>query len=187
MGSSEQKGWPESSAVAQFARLPRRAAPRNYSRCGTSGSGYGYSVRREQPVLGLPGGVREPLAHGSLATRLDFDPQAVGQAVHEIEHAGDGDGGQNLLISEPDGTQGADVGFAHQSRGQGELDRVVEDGAGLRVKVGLGVVVDDVAGVLRVAAMLTEEPSVSDGSIAAAVDQGDNRGDCLLLGTGERG
>ena len=126
------------------------------------------------------------MAHDGFAALRDLNSETVGEAVHEVENTGDGDGGQDLLVGEADGAEMVDVAFGHCRRGQGELDGVVEDSAGLRVKVGLGVVVDDVAGVLGVAAMLTEEPSVGDGSIAAAVDQGDDRRDSLLLGTGKR-
>ncbi len=124
------------------------------------------------------------MAHDGLSTLWNFDAEAIGQAVHEVEDAGDGDSGQDLLVGEADSAEGIDVGFRHRCRGQGELDGVVEDGASLRVQVCLGVVVDDVAGVFGVAGVLTEEPSVGDGSIPAAVDQGDHGGDCFLLGAG---
>ena len=92
-----------------------------------------------------------------------------------------------MLVGEADSSEGIDVGFGHRSRGQGELDGVVEDGPGLGIQVCLGVVVDDVASVIGVAGVLTEEPSVGDGSITAAVHQRDHRGDGFLLGTGQGG
>ena len=187
MGTSGWLGWLELSAVARLARLPRRFATRNNSRRSTRGSGDGNGVRGQEPVPGLLGGVGEPLAHDGLAALGDLDAEAIGETVHEIEHAGDGDSGQDLLVGEADSAEGIDVGFGHRCRGQGELDGVVEDGPGLGVQVCPRVVVDDVAGVFGVAGVLTEEPSVGDGSIPAAVDQGDHRGDGLLLGAGEGG
>jgi hypothetical protein len=51
----------------------------------------------------------------------------------------------------------------------------------LGVEIGLPVVVDDVGGVLGVAGLLTEEPSVSNGSITATVGKGYHRGDGFFL------
>ena len=37
-----------------------------------AGLGGGHGLRRQQPVLGLPGGVGEPLAHDGLAALGEF-------------------------------------------------------------------------------------------------------------------
>ena len=56
----------------------------------------------------------------------------------------------------------------------------------MRIQVGLLVIVNDVRGIFRVARMLTEEPSVSDGSIPAAVGQRHHRGNGFFLGASQR-
>lgn len=53
------------------------------------------------------------------------------------------------------------------------------------VEICLLVVVDDVRGVLRVAGLLTKEPSVSNGSITTTVGEGYHRGDGFFLRASE--
>ena len=79
-----------------------------------------------------------------------------------------------------------DVRFCHRGRRQRQLDGVVQDSPRLWVQIRLLVVVDDVRGVFRVAGMLTEEPSVGDGSIATAVHQRHHGRDGLFLRPGQR-
>ena len=76
------------------------------------------------------------------------------------------------------------VRFCHHRGCQRQFDGIVQDRPRLRVQVSLSVVMDDVRRVFGIAGMLTEEPSVGDGSIPATVHQRHHRGDGLFLRPG---
>ena len=65
-----------------------------------------------------------------------------------------------------------DVARHHRIRLNGELSGVVQHHPSFHVQVYHSIVVNNVAGVLGVAGVLTEEPSGSDSSVATFVDNG---------------
>ena len=132
----------------------------------------GLDFRLHQPFLAF-GRAGEPPFNGLLSSCSWLYTKAIGKASHEVECARNEHHGEYLLVAEPQAPELLDVALLHGGGIEGELHGEVEHGPGLRVKVGLGVVVHHVAGQLGIIGVLTEEPSVSHGSVPTLVGYGD--------------
>ena len=156
------------------------ATQRGATRCGSLESG----LPTHQPVA-VSRRAGKPAIHLLQAAGSVLNTETAREARHEGKEAGDQRRRKYLLFRQASFTQVFDIALFHRVRVNGEFARVVQHGPGFGVQVHRAVVVHYVAGVAGVAGLLTEEPSVGDGSVAALVDHRDGRRYGLFLHRGQ--
>ena len=111
-----------------------------------------------------------PLFAGRCKARFVVDAEAVGDAVDVVEVADHLHRDRDRRVVKAVATERLDVLFRDAARGEGELDRVVAQGAVGRVEFSLPIVMNQLLGQRMVPGLPTEVLCVRERSVIALVD-----------------